>query len=190
MKNNLGSMQDCAPAAMVSAVEDHYRELSTALGLAQVALARVSDAQIFDGCQGALPCHVVVLDAQAAEGLGTWPKQEQIARLPEIVLVGAPSLVAVRFRGRGLSVIAEVADWNTQQIADLVLHALRVRRPLRAVANELVGQLPLRDALSLLRHTMLTNALSRSPSKRSSAKVLGVTRPAVQSMVRAIWDAE
>jgi hypothetical protein len=49
----------------------------------------------------------------------------------------------------------------------------------------LLGRMSLRDAQRLVRAVMLEGALSASNgSRRSAARMLGVTRPAVQRMLR------
>lgn len=56
---------------------------------------------------------------------------------------------------------------------------------LDAATRPLLGRVGLRDAQSLLRQAMLRNALTASQgSRRGAARILGVTRPAVQRMLR------
>jgi hypothetical protein len=55
----------------------------------------------------------------------------------------------------------------------------------------LVGQVVLKDAQTLLRRAMLRRALAISNgSRRAAARILGVTRPAVQRMIREDLDGE
>lgn len=70
-----------------------------------------------------------------------------------------------------------------------------LEEPLLAVANldaaarPLLGRVGLRDAQNLLRYAMLRSALlAAQGSRRAAARILGVTRPAVQRMLRE--DAE
>lgn len=56
---------------------------------------------------------------------------------------------------------------------------------LRTVLRSLVGRMDIRQAQHCVREAMLDHALrANNGSRRSAAKVLGVTRPAVQRMLR------
>ena len=60
-----------------------------------------------------------------------------------------------------------------------------------AIAHALVGHVTLKDAVRTLRASMLTQALEMSSgSRRAAARVLGISRPAVQRMLRELWDFE
>ena len=56
---------------------------------------------------------------------------------------------------------------------------------IRTAAESVVGRLSLNDALTLFRNTMVDLALVRkNGSRRAAAKLLRVTRPAVQHILR------
>lgn len=56
---------------------------------------------------------------------------------------------------------------------------------IRAAAERVVGRLSLNDAMTQFRNTMVDLALNRgNGSRRAAAKILGVTRPAVQYILR------
>jgi DNA-binding NtrC family response regulator len=74
---------------------------------------------------------------------------------------------------------------NPDQVRSCLETRVEWPRGLETVVRFLVGRVGLRDAQSLLRRTMLQDALALSRgSRRAAARILGVTRPAVQRMLR------
>jgi hypothetical protein len=60
-------------------------------------------------------------------------------------------------------------------------------RRLKGIARCLVGEMTLKEAQGCVRAVMLERALERADgSRRSAARLLGVTRPAVQKMLREV----
>jgi hypothetical protein len=114
----------------------------------------------------------------------------QVAKLgsgsrPEVVLVGLSSLAALRIKEQSMPLALEVPDrWSLHGVVAAIEQILAVRMPLRALCREIVGCLDMPDALALLRYHMLSDALARAGTKRAAAKLLGVTRPAVQQMAK------
>lgn len=168
---------------LASWLEEHLPHTLRALDLERVLEPKAAFAS--DGAGSYL--HVLVLDAKAAERFDSWPTLAQTSLGPEVILVGAPGLVAARFRENGVSVAGEIyGPWSLDQLGRVVLCAVDVRLSLRSLGRRLVGRVPLRDAVQLLRHSMLVTALANNGSKRSTARLLGVTRPAVQSMAKLL----
>lgn len=131
--------------------------------------------------------HVVILHGKAADTFEHWPTLVQTSLGPEVLLVGASGLAAARFRESGVSIAGELyGPWALEQVGAVVVCALQFRLPLRRLGRKLVGRVHLKDAIQLLRQSMLVSALSNNGSKRSTARLLGVTRPAVQSMARLL----
>jgi len=59
------------------------------------------------------------------------------------------------------------------------------RLAIQAAAETVVGRMSLGEALALFRKTMVDLALAKQQgSRRAAAKILGVTRPAVQHILR------
>lgn len=129
--------------------------------------------------------HVVVFDRGSAERVDWSFHVEPVAHLPEVILLDVSGLVADRIRNKGL-VVSKVmgAAWSCDGLAREVLGAGLARFALRHLGRSLVGCVPLRDALYLLRHSMVAAALAETRSKSSAARRLGVTRPAIQNIVR------
>ncbi len=131
--------------------------------------------------------HVAILHGRSADTFEHWPTLVQTSLGPEVLLVGASGLAAARFRESGVSIAGEIyGPCSLDQVGAVVVCALQFRLPLRRLGRSLVGRVHLKDATQLLRQSMLVSALSNNGSKRSTARLLGVTRPAVQSMARLL----
>lgn len=130
---------------------------------------------------------LVILDEPFAAQAERLPALWQGPRCPELVVVGLSSLAALRLRARGMPIAAELQQpLRAEDVALAIRHVLSVRLPLRRVSQAVLGQIALRDAVSLLRFYMLREALLLTRSKRAAARALGVTRPAVQSMAKTL----
>jgi hypothetical protein len=104
---------------------------------------------------------------------------------PEIILIDAPHPVPDELREAGVAVAFHLrAESSTECVGQAILDTLRIHVPLRESCQRAVGRLPLRDTLALVRLYMLREAFRKTRSKRGAARELGVTRPAVQQMLR------
>jgi DNA-binding NtrC family response regulator len=143
--------------------------------------ARAAAAQVASGIG------VIVVDTCLPEDGALLVANAAFAAAPEPVVIavdgGAPrqilfSLVEIgveRFLERGFSV---------EQLRGC-LDRVGKRSLIRCAARAEVGRTSLRSAQQELRETMLREALVASNgSRRRAAKLLGVTRPAVQRMLR------
>lgn len=155
-----------------------------ALGICDVLTcpdARVAAAQVASGIG------VIVMDTCLPDDGALVVANAAFTATPEPVVIavdgGAPrqmlfTLVAIgveRFLERGFS---------TEQLR-ACLDRVGKRSLLRCAARAEVGRSSLRSAQQELRQTMLREALDASNgSRRRAAKLLGVTRPAVQRMLR------
>lgn len=128
---------------------------------------------------------LLVLDASHAE-LALEPLRHiECADRPEVIVIGLSSLDALRLRERGLPLLIEVPGaWSLAAVVLAIEQVVRTRLPLRALARALVGPLELSEAVTLLRYSMFVEALARAGSKRAAARLLGVTRPAIQQMAK------
>lgn len=156
--------------------------------LEALTLERITDpAEAFAPDAAGRYLHVAVLQGRAADTFEHRPTLVQTSLGPEVVLVGASGLTALRLRESGASIAGELYGPSApEDVGALVVRALEFRLPLRRIGRDIVGRVHLRDAIQLLRQSMLVSALCNNRSKRSTARLLGVTRPAVQSMARLL----
>lgn len=133
---------------------------------------------------------LIVVDAGHADASVERLLSLSTAARPELILVGLPALRALRLRMRGLPLALEVTDAaGCDAIVDAIRRVVAVHLPTRWLSQELVGRVDLPAALAILRYHMMTSALARTGTKRATAKLLGVSRPAVQQMLRALAPA-
>lgn len=156
--------------------------------LRAVTFERIADsADTFKADAKGRYLHVAVLHGRTADTFANWPTLVQTSLGPEVVLVGSSGLTAARFRESGASIAGELYGPSAaEEVGELVMKALEYRLPLRRIGRDMVGRVHLKDAMQLLRQAMLVAALCNNRSKRSTARLLGVTRPAVQSMARLL----
>jgi hypothetical protein len=128
----------------------------------------------------------IVVDLEGAENwLAVGRPTADCVGDAEVILVGVPRLTADHFRRGGIAIACELhGPWLVSRLGATIGQVLTFRLPLRLLCRTLVGQVAMKEALSLVRLTMLTEAIRRARSKSATARLLGVTRPAVQNMIR------
>jgi len=105
----------------------------------------------------------------------------------EIILINSSLSASARLRGQGLPIAFDLrAPIDITRLGQACVGALAVHRPMRRLCRQAVGTLPLRDALSLVRMQMVQEALKTTRSKSGAARQLGVTRPAIQHVLRGL----
>jgi hypothetical protein len=104
---------------------------------------------------------------------------------PELILIGAEHPIPEELRDAGFAVAFQLSDpCPVERLGQAILDTLAIHQHLRESCQRAVGKLAMRDALALVRLYMLREACGRTSSKRAAARELGVTRPAVQQMLR------
>ena len=155
-----------------------------ALGIPDVLTcfdARVAAAQVNSGIA------VIVVDTCLPEDGAVLVANAAFTATPEPLVIavdgGAPRQMLFTLVEIGVERFLE-RGFSTEQLRDCLDRAGK-RSPIRCAARGEVGRTSLRSAQQELRQTMLREALVASHgSRRLAAKLLGVTRPAVQRMVR------
>jgi len=142
---------------------------------------------------GALAAEAARSGVDAIFLLGTLPAEE-VLRLAHVAsfVCPAPRLTLVseapHANLHALTDLLGVKHLPWPSCAETVLHCLEppdASSILDQGARLLVGRLGIRDAQDALRRGMLQQALKASNgSRRAAARILGVTRPAVQRMLR------
>jgi DNA-binding NtrC family response regulator len=130
---------------------------------------------------------VVVVDTTLPDSGAVAVVSAAVGTTPVPVLIavdaGAPRRALFALAALGVDGFLEVG-FSAQELCDCLSRAADTAR-LRRVARTLVGTMSLRDAQHEIRETMLREALVASAgSRRRAAKLRGVTRPAVQRMLR------
>ncbi|MDD9940142.1 MAG: hypothetical protein OXU20_03670 [Myxococcales bacterium] len=187
------SAQRSVRAACVLADDRLAKEVQTWLHcrldrLRLEVLREPSQLTLLPGVRGGDPGYqLLVLDEAGAAEVSECLRALHPADRPEVVLVGLSSLAALRLRERVMPFAIEVPEQGCpEEVGSAIQHALTVRLPLRALSRDLVGRLDLPEVLSLMRYHLVAGALARGRTKRAAAQLLGVTRPAVQQMVKSI----
>ena len=104
---------------------------------------------------------------------------------PHLITIDASCAVLDAFRADGASPSFQLrSPCAIETVGEAVVNVLTIHLPLRELCRRAVGRVGLRDALDLMRGHMLREAVGRTGSKRAAARALGVTRPAVQQMLR------
>ena len=105
---------------------------------------------------------------------------------PEVLILGTGAALAARAKQCGLTgpAVRYLSDATLEPaLVELIFCAL----PLRRLTSRLVGRMSLNDVQRHVRTAMLLEALTRaSGSRRLAARMLGVTRPAVQQMLATL----
>ena len=130
---------------------------------------------------------VLLLDRHSA--LSMRPQLDAAApqRRPEVLLFGVPPCELFRLRKGGLSLAINLpSEFVDDGVGHFLRHTLCTRLRMRALSAQLVGNLDLSEALRLVRYYMLAEALDQGKSRRHAAELLGITRQAVQHMLKNV----
>lgn len=105
---------------------------------------------------------------------------------PEVIVIRASSEVSAELAASPLPIAFELhGATSSDDLARACLAAVAIHKPMRRLCRQAVGTIALRDALTLVRLQMVREALRASTSKSGAARSLGVTRPAIQHILRS-----
>lgn len=133
---------------------------------------------------------ILVIAAEAVADVASRLTDTPWSEQPEVIVWGrTPPGQREALEGTWPS--AREIDRGSAEALDAALgEVLRVRLPVRTFVEQVVGQADLPTVISLVRRQMVFAALDRAGTKRASAKLLGVTRPAVQQILKRIRATE
>ena len=134
------------------------------------------------------PVDLVLLDVALPDGRGTGllPNIRKLDDSPAVVVMSGRATTAEAFELARMGVRAFVAKpIDLDQLLDALEVSMSAPRLTSSYARELVGQRSISDVQSEVRQAMVEQALFLTGGNRTAAaRILGVTRQAVQHMVR------